>query len=232
MEELALITQSALMWQLQHMLSVNKSHHSVQLMELLVSQLQDAQSQLYKQVAFWELMEIVDGYQLLELLLLNVLYILHVLLHKEPPQHNAYFGDQLVFQMELLASQRQHAHHTILKLVVVMQELMEHASMLPRLVQQQQELADYNYVLMRLLQQPQVFQLMLDVSDFLLQHLAQHLELDVSHNLLVDHTQSKLVVFKEQMEFVSGLQQQRMQQPPHQLQHQAFADKNNAQIHY
>ena len=80
-------------------------------------------------------MEIVDGYQLLELLLLNVLYILHVLLQQVPQQHNVYFGDQLAFQMELLALQRQHAHHTPLKLVVVMQELMEHASMLLQLVQ-------------------------------------------------------------------------------------------------
>ena len=177
-------------------------------------------------------MEIADGYQLLELLLLNALYILHALLRKEQQRHNVYFGDQLVFQMELLASQSQHAHHTILKLVVVTQELMEHASMLPQLVQSLQELADYNYVQMPQLQQPQVYQLMLDVSDFLLQHLAQHLELDVSHNLLVDHTQSKLVVFKEQTEFASGLQQQRMQMPPHHLQHQAFADKNSAQIPY
>ena len=80
-------------------------------------------------------MEIVDGYQPLELLLLNALYIQHALLQQEPQQHNVYSGDQLAFQMELLASQRQHAHHTPLKLVVVMQELMEHASMLHQLVQ-------------------------------------------------------------------------------------------------
>ena len=169
-------------------------------------------------------MEIADGYHLQELLLPNVLYILHVQLHKELQQDYANFGDQLVFQMELLASQGQHAHHTLLKSVVQMQELMVHASMLPLLVHQQQELVDYNYVQMQLLQQPQVFQLTQDVSDFLHLHLAQHLELDVFHILLVDPTQSKLVVFKEQMEFVSGLQQQQIQQQVLQLQHQVFAD--------
>ena len=139
-------------------------------------------------------MEIADGYQPLELQLLNALYILHVLLHQEPQQPNVYFGDQLAFQMELHASQRQHAHHTPLKLAAVMQELMEHASMLLQLAQPLQELADYNYVQMLLLQQPQVFQLTQDVSDSQQPHLAQHLELDVFHNLPVDPIQSKLVV--------------------------------------
>lgn len=104
-------------------------------MEQLVLQSQDAQLPLYKPVAFWELMEIVVGYQLLELPLLNVLYTQHVLLLQELQQHNVYFGDQLVFQMELLALPRQHAHHTLLKSVVEMRELMEHAFMLPQQAQ-------------------------------------------------------------------------------------------------
>ena len=77
---------------------------------------------------------------------------------------------------------------------------------------------------MLLLQQPQVFQLTLDVSDLQQPHPAQHLELDVFHNLPVDPTMSKLVAFKEPTEYVSGLQQQQPQQQPHQLQHQVFAD--------
>ena len=169
-------------------------------------------------------MEIVDGYQPLELLLPYALYLQHVLLPKEPQQHNVYFGDKPAFQTELLASQRQHALHTILKLVAVMAEPMELASMLPQLVQQQQELADCNYVQTLLLQQQQVFQLTLDVSDLQQTHLAQHLELDVFHNLPVDPIQSKLAAFKELMEFASGPQQQQMRQQPHQLQHQVFAD--------
>ena len=206
------------------MLSVNKYHHSAQPMEQLVLQSQDAQLPLYKPVAFWELMEIADGYQLLELPLLNVLYTLHVLLLQEPQQHNAYFGDQLVFQMELLALPRQHAHHTLLKSLVEMQELMEHAFMLPQQAQPLLELADYNYVQMLLLQQRQVFQLTLDVSDSQPPHHAQLLEQPVFRNQLVDPTLSSLVVFKEQMEFASGQQQQQLLQPLRQLQHQVFAD--------
>ena len=206
------------------MLSVNKYHHSAQPMEQLVLQSQDAQLPLYKPVAFWELMEIADGYQLLELPLLNVLYIPHVAWPKELQQHNVYFGDQLVFQMELLALPRQHAHHTLLKSVVEMQELMVHASTLPHLVQPLQELADYNYVLMLQLQHPQVFQHTQDVSVFQLLHHAPHQEQHVFHNLLVDPTQCKLVVFKELTEFASGPQQQPLQQPLHQLQHQVSAD--------
>ena len=117
------------------MLSVNKYHLFARPMEQLALQSQDAQLPLYKPVVFQELMEIVDGYQLLELPLLNVLYIPHVAWPKELQQHNVYFGDQLVFQMELLALPRQHAHHTLLKSLVEMQELMEHAFMLPQQAQ-------------------------------------------------------------------------------------------------
>ena len=77
---------------------------------------------------------------------------------------------------------------------------------------------------MLLLQQQQVFQLTQDVSDLQQPHLAQHLELDVFNNLPVDPTMFKLVAFKEPTEYVSGLQQQQLQQQPHQLQHQVFAD--------
>lgn len=206
------------------MLYVNRYHHSAQPMEQLVLQSQDAQLPLYKPVAFWELMEIADGYQLLELPLLNVLYTQHALLLQELQQHNVYFGDQLVFQMELLALLEQHAHHTLLKLVAEMQELMEHAFMLPQQAQPLLELADYNYVQMLLLQQPQVFQLTLDVLDSQPPHHAPHQEQPAFHNQLVDPTLSSLVVFKEQMEFASGQQQQQLLQPLRQLQHQVFAD--------
>ena len=169
-------------------------------------------------------MEIVDGYQLLELPLLNVLYILHVLLHKELQQHNVYCGDQLAFLMELHVSLRQLVHHIPLKSVVEMQELTEHASTLPPLVQPLQELADYNYVQMQLQQQQQAFQLTQDVLDSQQLLHAQLQEQLVFHNQHVDHTQSKLVVFKEQTECASGRQQQQLQQQQHQLQHQVFAD--------
>ena len=168
-------------------------------------------------------MEIVDGYQLLELQLLNVLYILHVLLHKELQQHNVYFGDQLVFLLELHALQRQLVHHIQLKSDVEMQELMEHASTLPQLEQPLQELADYNYVQMQLQQQQQAFQLTLDVSVSQQLLHAQLQEQPVFHNLHVDHTQSKQDVFKELMEYASGQPQQQLQQQLHQLQHQVFA---------
>ena len=206
------------------MLTVNLYHHFAQPMESLVSLSQDAQLQLSKQVAFWELMEIVDGYQPLELPLLNVLYTHHAPLPKELQLHNAYFGDQLVFQMEHHASQRPHAHLTLHKSDAPMQELMEHASMLPQLVQPPQELADYNYVPMQQLQQHQVSQPTQDALDSQQQLLVQLQELDVFHKVPVDHTQPKQDVFKELMESASGPQQQQLQLQQHQLAHQAFAD--------
>ena len=126
--------------------------------------------------------------------------------------------------MELHASLRLHAHHTPLKSDVEMQELMELASTLLPLVQPLQELADYNYVQMQLQQQQQAFQLTQDVLDLQQLHHAQLQEQPVFHNQHVDHTQSKLVVFKEQTEFASGLQQQQLQQQRHQLQLRVFAD--------
>ena len=77
---------------------------------------------------------------------------------------------------------------------------------------------------MLLLQQPQVFQLTQDASDLQLVHHAPHQEQPVFHNQPVDHTQSKLVAFKEQMESASGPQQQPLQQQLHQLQPRVFAD--------
>ena len=168
-------------------------------------------------------MEIVDGYQPLELLLLNVLYIHHVLLHKELQQHNANFGDQLAFQLELHASLRLHVLHTPLKSVVEMQELMEHASMLSQLVLLQ-EIADYNYAQMLPLQQQQVSQLTLDVSASQQLLLAQPQVLLVFHNLLVNPIQCRLVAYKELTEYASGPLQPQLQQQQHQLQLQVFAD--------
>ena len=55
--------------------------------------------------------------------------------------------------------------------------------------------------------QPRVYRLTQDVSDLQLQHPALHQELDVFHNLIATHTQSKLVASKELTETASGLQQ-------------------------
>ena len=126
--------------------------------------------------------------------------------------------------MELLASLRLHAHHTPLKSVVEMQELMEHASTLLPLVQPLQELADYNYVQMQLQQQQQVFQLTQDVSDLQQLHHAQLQEPDAFHNLLADHIQFKPDVSKEQTEYASGPQLQQLRQQRHQLQLQVSVD--------
>ena len=95
-------------------------------------------------------MEIVDGYQLLEQLLLPVLYIQIVLLLQELQLHNAQLGDQLVSQMEPLVFPDQHAHLTQHKLDVEILVLMELASGLPQLELQPQEHADSNYVQMQL----------------------------------------------------------------------------------
>ena len=102
---------------------------------------------------------------------------------------------------------------------------MVHVSMLHQQAQQQQELADYNYVPMPLPQQHQVSQLTPDALDSQQQLLVQLQELAVFHRVLADLIQLKLAVFREQMEFASGPQQQQlMRQLPHQLQQQAFAD--------
>ena len=199
-------------------------------MEQYLLQSQDAQLQLYKQAALWELMEIVDGYQLLELLMLNALYLHNVLQLKELLLHNAYFGDQIAFQTEQPAFLRQHAHHILLRLVVQMQEQMAYATMLLRLEQILQELVDHNNVLMPLLKQPQVYPLTLDVSHILLQHLAQHQVLDVFLYLNVDSIQSKLDVSKELMAYAFGQYQQQLLQQQPQLQQQVFAELKNAQI--
>ena len=211
-------------------LFVNKYHRFAQRMEQLVLLSQDVQLQLNKQVAFWELMEIVDGYQLLELLMPNALYLHIVLQLKELLLHNAYFGDPIAFQTELLALLRQHAHHILLRLVVQMQEQMEYATMLLLQVQKLQEFADYNNVLMQLLKQPQVYPLTLDVSHILLQHLVQHQVLDVFLYLNVDHIQSKLDVFKELMAYAFGQYQKQLLQQQLQLQQQVFAELKNALI--
>ena len=133
------------------MLHVRLLHHFAQLMEQLVLQSLDAQEQSYKQVAFWELMETADGYQLLEQLLLLVLSTQIALLLMEQQQPNVKLGDLLVYQMVLHASLDPLAHQKQPKLLAVMQELMVHASGLPQQEHQQQELADFNYALMPLL---------------------------------------------------------------------------------
>ena len=95
-------------------------------------------------------MEIVDGYQLLEQLLLLVLCIQIVLLLQELQLHSAQLGDQRVSQMEPLVFPDQHAHHTQHKLDVEMLVQMVLASGLPQLELQPQEHADSNYVQMLL----------------------------------------------------------------------------------
>ena len=169
-------------------------------------------------------MEIADGCQLLEVLLLNVLYIPHALLLKELQHHNAYFGDQIAFLMEHHAYRRQLVLHILLKSVVEIQELMEHASMLPQLVLQVQELADYKYAQMLPLQQLQVSQLTPDVLDLQQPLLAQPQVLLVSHNQLVDHILYRLDAFKELTEYASGQLQRQLQQQLLQLLLQVFAD--------
>ena len=125
-------------------------HHFAQPTEQLVSQSLDVQGQSYKLVAFWVLMEIADGYQLLEQLLLFALYTQIARLPQEQQLPNAKLGDQRVFQMELLVFQDQPAHHTQPRLLVEILELMELVSGLPQLELQQQELADSNCVQMLL----------------------------------------------------------------------------------
>ena len=112
----------------QLMLHAKLLRHSAQLTEQLVLQSLDAQRQYYKQVAFWELMEIVDGYLQLGQLLLHVHYTLTVQLLQGQHLHNAKLGDQHAYQMAQLAFQNQLVHRIQLKLPVEMLELMEHAS--------------------------------------------------------------------------------------------------------
>ena len=57
-------------------------------------------------------------------------------------------------------------------------------------------------------QPQQVSHLTLDVHHLQQQHLAQHLELDAFHKAVVDHMEFQLDVFRVQMEFASGPQQQ------------------------
>ena len=67
---------------------VRLPHHSAQLMVQLVLLSLDAQRQSYKLVAFWELMETVDGYQLQEQLLPHVLSTQIAQLPLEQQLHN------------------------------------------------------------------------------------------------------------------------------------------------
>ena len=114
-------------------------------------------------------MEIVVGYQLLEQLLLLVLYTQIALLLQEQQLHNAKLGDQLVFQMEQLVYLKQLVQHIQHKLLVEMLETMVLVSGLLRLELQQQELADFNYVQMQL----QTSQHILDVLHLQLQQPVQ-----------------------------------------------------------
>ena len=57
-------------------------------------------------------MEIVDGYQPLDLLLLLVPYLQIARLQQELQLHSAKLGDQLAFLMVQLVSQNQLAQHT------------------------------------------------------------------------------------------------------------------------
>ena len=95
-------------------------------------------------------MEIVDGYQLMEQLLLHVLHTQVVQLLQEHQLHNAKPGDRHAYQMELLVYQSQLVHHMQHRLLVetLVQTVLVSGSLQQE--QQLQELVDYNYVQMPL----------------------------------------------------------------------------------
>ena len=169
-------------------------------------------------------MEIVVGYLLKVLLLLHVPYIHHVLLLMELQHPNVPFGEQLVYLMEFPVSQNLLVNYIIHKLLVLMQELMEYASMLFQQAQIQLDTVDYNCAQM-LQQQPlQVLLHILDVSVLLQLHLVQHLKQDVFHKALVDRMVFRQVVLWEQMEYAFGQQQWLMKQQQLQLAPKVFVD--------
>lgn len=99
--------------------------------------------------------------------------------------------------MEFPVCQNLLVNHITLKLLVVMQELMEYVSMLFQLAQKQKDTVDYKYaqMLQHLLLQVSLY--ILDVLLFLQLHLAQQPEQDVFHIALVDLIMWRLVVFLE-----------------------------------
>ena len=171
-------------------------------------------------------MEIVAGYQLLELLLPLVLYSLIVQQPQEQRQLNAKLGDLLAYRTAQLASLNPLALHIQHRLLAVMLELMVLASGWHLLEHQQQEPADYNYALMPLPTRV----LIQDVLHSQLQLPAQLLEQLAFPNQHVPHTQSKQGVFREQTVFASGLQLQQLLQIQLLPQQHQSADLNNALI--
>ena len=117
-------------------------------------------------------MEIVDGYQLLEQLLLHVLYTQVVQLLQEQQLHNVKPGDQHAYRMVQHVFQNLLVHHIQHKLLVGMLVQTVHVSGLHQLELQLQEHADFNYVQMPLL----TSLLMQDALHFQLQLLVQLLE--------------------------------------------------------
>ena len=110
------------------MLHVRLPHLYAQLMVQLVLLSLDVQRQSYKQVVYWELMEIVGGYQLQEQLLPHVLSTRIAQLLQEQQQPNVKLGDLPVYRMVLHAFPDPLAHHIQPKLLALIQELMVHAS--------------------------------------------------------------------------------------------------------
>ena len=78
-------------------------------------------------------MEIVDGYLLMEQMLLLVACSQLAKLPLEQQLHNAKLGDQHAYQMEQHVNKNLHAHYTLLKLLVELVVQMVHASGLPQL---------------------------------------------------------------------------------------------------
>ena len=173
-------------------------------------------------------MVIVDGYQQLDLILLLVLYLRIAQLPQELQLLSAKLGGQHVSPMEPLVSLNQLAQPIHHKSPVETLVLMAHASGLSQLEFPPLELVDYNYVLTQL----QTCQHTLDVLHFQLRLLAPPLEQPVFLKPHAHHTQYKLVAFKEQMEFASGQQPQRLQLIQLLLPLHQFADLNYAQIPY
>ena len=98
-------------------LTVSLYHLSVPLMEQPVLLSQVAHS-IYNLVAYQELMESVDGCLQLIQIKLNAQYLQIVHMLRVPQYQNVSYGDQIAFQMELIALLNQHALHTRHKQVV------------------------------------------------------------------------------------------------------------------
>ena len=107
-KELALIIQSVRIYRERHILVAKQYHNFVPPMELIVLPSLDVLKHSHKLVAFWEPMEIADGYQQQAPQHLNVHFIPIVQQQLGQQQLNANHGDLLVFLMEPLVLQNPH----------------------------------------------------------------------------------------------------------------------------